>query len=321
MLTREQLELRKTGLGASELGAALGLSRWQSPVAVAVEKWDPEIVEKTSNAMTAGTWLEDAVANWAAHEYGWTLHRWSQTMRHKEHEWMLATIDRFLVDETRRREAVVEIKTTYDLAADDGWGPADTDQLPAVYRVQVAAQQAVTGLDRAYLVALGLRSRELRRYVIDRNEALEAAIIEKGGAFWRDCVLARQIPQVDGTEATARALARHFSDPNVGVRESTQEADNWAQLYLAASADEKAAKARKDEAGNFLRFHIGQDKGIQGDWGRALWSPTKGRVKESAVIAELAERAGIDAAELADLKERHRGPETRVLRVTPRKGD
>jgi len=317
MLSQEQLKLRKTGIGASEIGAVLGLSKWSTSHEVWHDKVTEAIIQKTSNAMEAGSWLEDGVAKWAADRFGWKLHLSNKTLRHKKHPWMLASIDRFIVEE-RRKVANCEVKTT--LMDSEDWGPDGTDLVPDMYRCQVQQQMTVTGLKVSYLPCLFLMTRELRVFRIEHNDYLEEVILEGGERFWRENVEARTPPEIDGSKGCSRALEYHFRKPSEEIVQAPGEAADYGEAFLVARAEEKAAKARKDEAGNYLKYHIGAHKGVEDYWGRALWSVTKGKVSQAAVIAELT--ASMHPEEREALKERHRGEPSRTLNVTAaKKGD
>lgn len=318
MLTREQLQERKTGVGASESGAVLGVDRFASPYSIYVDKVDEEIVERTSNPMIAGQWLEAAVADWAADRYGWRLHRSNRTLRHKDFPWLLASVDRFRVTETGKRLGIVEIKTTRDFG--DIWGPEGSDEVPDSYRIQVQQQMLVTGLREAHLVALSMLSRELRCFSIPHSDELAQAIVDGVGHFWQEHVLKRVPPPVDGSAVCTEALERFFKTAGEELVEAPQEAEEYARGYLDATRQARVAEDAKKAAGNYLRFWIGEHKGIVGPGWKATWTEQKGRVNQKALIETLAGLAGLGDDALAEISEANRGKPSRVLRVTETKG-
>lgn len=197
---------RRRGLGASDVAAIFGVSRWASPWDVWAEKTGRVQPEPENAAMLRGRVLEDGIAGlWAAHlpaDEPIRLRR-AGLMKHRVHGMLMATVDRLSV--CRAGRCVTEIKSSVDLSDWQG------DEVPVEYQLQVQQQLLVTGRDHAHVVVLGPRF-EVADRVIDRDQVLIDQMVGQLVNWWRNHI-------VDGTEppATATAadgLARLYGDPD-----------------------------------------------------------------------------------------------------------
>src|ERR1700677_3162917 len=97
---------RLTGIGGSDVAAALGLSRWKTPATLWAEKRgliEPEDISGNV-AVELGTRLEDVIADMYADRHETKVHRVNQTLRHPTYPFMLAHIDRRIVGERQGLE-------------------------------------------------------------------------------------------------------------------------------------------------------------------------------------------------------------------------
>ena len=189
MLTLEQIEARRQGIGGSDAGAIAGLNPWKSPVDVYLEKTGEAPEVEQNEAMYWGTLLEDTIARAYAEKTGHKIQRRTKTLRHPEMPWMLAHLDRVILGD-RRGPGVLEIKTA---GRPDGWGEPGTDEIPDYYMAQVAHYMAVTGYAWARLAVL-IGGRDFRVYDIPRDDDLIDALIEIERRFWQEHVEPRVPP-------------------------------------------------------------------------------------------------------------------------------
>jgi putative phage-type endonuclease len=289
-----------------------------------------EVVE--NNAMRAGNFLEDGVAKMYLRELGdgYRLRR-SPTRRHPKRSWMLATIDRLVINDNQAVK-LAEIKlpgSRYtwnrtngerDLAW--GFGP---DEIPAYIACQAQWQMEVTGHNHCDVVAFFLDSRELAIYPQHRNQSLIDSLVRINERFWHDHVIERVPPTIDGTSGASSYLKQKYP-MNAGMMiPAPVEVDGVARAYAKAQADESDAKKRKEAAGNQLRAAIGIHDGIEDHWGKATWKlDARGKVNYQELAGALRSRVELLAAEagkpelaadLDQLVETHRDPAPRVLRV------
>lgn len=317
MLSSEQIAIRKTGVGSSESAQVLGCS----PFGDASTLWllktgrvEPEI----SQAMLAGSWLEDGVANWAASLRGWTLQRVNRTLRHRKWSWVLSTPDRFLIEE-KRRKAQVEIKTTMSFSTHEGWGEEGTDQIPSFYRTQVQQQMSVTGQEVTYVVVFAFRERELRFYEVPHSDELEEVLLDSVSDFWNNHVVTDEPPDLDPTTTFAkRYLARISRQISKDIIQAPLRSDAVARRLFDAERAVESAAMRVEIEQNFMKVMVGDHKGIEGPWGRFLWSEQRGKVQDSKLIDHLMDRLQLEATERAALKEQFRGDPFRKVTFTYR---
>ena len=163
---------------------------------------------------------------------------------------MLADLDGLTEDENGA-PAILEIKCVSEYKRSE-W---DNDQIPYYYMTQVMHYLAVTGLDTAYVVALvGCNSMIIREVKADQEMIAMLVACEKN--FW-DKVVNCVRPEADASDACKELLDSLYRG---GVSEQIvlpEEAIEFVDLYLEASADEDSAKAKKQLASNRLKEIMG----------------------------------------------------------------
>lgn len=180
-LTAEQLEQRRTGIGGSDAGAILGLNPYRTAVDVYLEKRGELFPDDLSDneAVHFGNVLEDVIAQEYTRRTGNKVRRRNTMLRHVDHAFMLANLDRS-VDGLRR---VLECKTAGQYTV-NAWGPSGTDQVPDSYLAQCMHYMIVTGYDQADLAVL-IGGRDFRIYHIPFDRGLADMIIAHETEFWR----------------------------------------------------------------------------------------------------------------------------------------
>lgn len=289
MLSPEELALRKTGIGASEIGAVVGLNPYAGPLDVYLRKLDL-IEDDAGEAAEWGHLLEPLIADRYARETGETLERCS-TLVHPSEPWILATPDRLSLS-----GRVVECKTA-SLRVAHRWGEPGTDEVPEEYLAQVTWQMLVTG-HRVADIALLVGGQEFRIYTVPFDGELAAALVEQGRAFWHDHVLA-QVPPPSGSEKAVREWLRQRYPRDLGdIRTAgPDEADALEALRQARIAFAEA-EARKTAAEDQVKRLIGDDAGLSHpEIGRVTWKKNKDseRVDWKAVAKALQPSADLVA--------------------------
>jgi len=197
MLTRKQLDERKSGLGGSDAPVALGLSKWRTPLDLYMEKIGvPVAVNQETERMRWGSVLEPVIADEWASRTGKRILA-VDTQRHPTLPFLLGNVDRLIEGE----DAGLEVKTTSGSAVSE-WGEEWTDQVPLYYLVQVYHYAAVTGR-RTWYFAVLCNGSELRTYVVQTRDDLLAEIVERERVFW-ECVQTRRPPRPQSPEDAAR---------------------------------------------------------------------------------------------------------------------
>jgi len=204
MLRSEWLEARRAGLGGSDAAACMGLSPWVSPVALYLDKTDPQ-PDVDKEIFEAGRRAEPMIRSWFADQTGLTVERVPLLLRSRQWEFMLANIDGLATDPETGEQSIFEAKNVgaYNKAE---WAEGP----PLHYRLQGQHYLAVTGLSRVYFAAL-VGGNSFIWFAVERDEEVIADLVRAEESFWTRVTL-RRMPDVDGAESTKAALKAHFAE-------------------------------------------------------------------------------------------------------------
>jgi putative phage-type endonuclease len=309
MLTAEQIELRRTGVTATDAAIIAGVYPYGRTVHdVYLEKLGAADAVTQTPAMALGHRLEPVALALLAEEFGLTI-RPGKTEKHPIQTWCIASPDGdVLENDGKDRVAVAEAKAV-GLRMAARWGESgDPETIPDEVRVQVAWQMIVTRTPRAHVVAL--LGTEARFYELQHDEDLAGALLEMGDTFYRDHILARVPPEVDGSEASARMVRGLFRRARLGLIKAPVEAEGLVRDYLRARSLLDDAERAKTAAQAKLCALIGEAEGIEAPGFVATWKARAGSPDWKA----LAEKLGATKA----LAEEYRRDGARVLNVKVR---
>lgn len=274
MLTAEQLEIRRRGLTATDMVVLAAGTDWHGRTAhdlFASKVYGVESFEETE-AMSIGTELEPMVLRRAGEKL--CLHlRKGKTIQSTKHPLRIATPDAFGVRARGDGEVLVQAKVV-GLQASKAWGETEggVEEIPEAVFVQCAWELDVT--DRQVNHVAALVGTEVRTYTIDRArdgvDELVGQLAELGERFWRDHVVARRPPAVDGSAAAARMLAAIWPRETRPLVRASADAEKIAARYFAANASIKVLEEEKKLAAQQLRVFVEDCEGVKGDGWRAL---------------------------------------------------
>jgi len=240
MSHEDWLAARRTGIGASEIAAACGLSPYQTPFGL----WEiktgrqPEPDLSENEAVELGNELEETVARLYTKRTGRKTRRSNFILRHPDHEWMLCNLDRVIVAEDGGEPEILECKTAGHWAAQsEQWGEEE-DACPEQYLVQVQQQLAVTGRKRGFVAVL-FEGQRFRIYTVERNEEIIGAITRIGAQFW-DCVKNDTPPPAIDVDDAKKKWP-------FAVAEKVVEADNDALALYREVVDLKTEIKEREE--------------------------------------------------------------------------
>jgi putative phage-type endonuclease len=292
-LTDEQKAIRHTGIGSSEIGAVVGLSPYANAFDVFRAKVEGLELKETL-PMKRGRILEPAVAQWYAEETGAQL-RECGTVRHPTCPIALATPDRIATLKTGER--VLEIKTA-GIHLAGKWGEPGTDEVPECYLVQCAWEMACANLPEADLAVL-IAGDDFRVYHLRRDLELESLLLEQAEKFWREHVVKRIPPAIDGSESCSDWLASRWPHHEDQTLAADPETESWARELLAAKKLSKAAEEKEKLAKNHLQARMGTARKLLGDGWSATWSEVSAREQTdwAAVAGALAAQFRLPDAE------------------------
>lgn len=270
-LTKEQDELRKQGVGASDVPALLGLSDWGGPAALYARLTGDNPEPSVSNPATErGDELEEPVANWVAKKYGVELVR-GGTAFHPHWRYELATPDRLVA----LSGMPVECKTAAGSMAHE-WGEEQTDNVPLRYLAQVQWQLWVLQRTEAWLAVLvGGHRFEFRRYVIQADKELQEMMHEVVTRFYTKHVLPRVPPPPDGTDSYTKWLTRKYPQSTDVWLAGSPETDAHAMRYGELKRQFEELEVKLEAEKNYLKAAIGDAAGIKSTLYNITWKATK----------------------------------------------
>ena len=206
------LELRRTGIGSSDVPALLGIStgEWaKSELDLYMDKRGERPDEDAGEAALWGNLLEDPVAREWARRYGVQVQRVG-TIAHVEHRHMLCDLDRRVLNCGDHQRCALEVKTRSAYVADQWKDGAVPDSVEA----QTMWQLAVTGYDAVHVAAL-IGGQRLVTTVVDRDADFIADLMAIADEFWLNHV----VPGVPPTISSLDLLVEHLKHlrPEKGV--------------------------------------------------------------------------------------------------------
>lgn len=242
------LTTRRAGIGGSDVAAICGQSPWRSALHVWLEKTGQLADQPDAERMMWGRLLEPVVADVLAERARIDLVRVPYVLRHPEHEWMLATVDRAALH-VEYGHGLAEVKTASQFAAPD-WRD---DEIPDHYKLQGMHYLAVTG--HPYIVfgcLIGGQRLEVRWLL--RDDELIAHMVTIEAEFWQ-MVEEGEPPAPDGSKGTTDLLA-HLWDVQADLIVPMDPAEVGPLIARrhAWQAMEKHAEAERRTVENRLRW-------------------------------------------------------------------
>jgi len=283
------LAMRQQDLTSTECAALFGCSPYATEYELFHRKTGQLEAEfEVNNRMVWGNRLEAAIAYGIAEDFGLLVEPFKAYVRIPELRMgssfdfkIVGLADGFSGDETYRdlfREhgvGIMEVKNVDGLQFKRAWiADGDDMEAPPHIELQVQHQQEVADLEWTLIAPLvgGNTPRPFHRL---RNREYGEAIKAKIAAFWAS-VDAGKAPDPDFTK-DGGTIAKLFANDNGQTVDMTGN-NRLAELvaeYNAASADEKAAKARKDAAKAETLMLIGEASKVIGSGFTISASTTK----------------------------------------------
>ncbi len=179
MITEQQREERRLGIGGSDMPIIMGLSSYKTPYQLYLEKIGES---PTSSDMTDsqywGSMLEDVIRDEFQRRNNVVVET-PDTCVHPFHDYLRGNVDGFIP----AWNAVLEVKCASNFMAHE-WGEDGSDTIPMQYLVQVAFYCAVLNADCAYIAVL-IGGNDYREFKYTRDFELESKIIDAAKHFWK----------------------------------------------------------------------------------------------------------------------------------------
>lgn len=205
----EWLQERQKGIGGSDAAAIAGLNPWRSPIAVYLDKTGRAEPMMDNERMRIGRDLEDYVAKRFVEATGLSVRRRNAILQHKEHDFMIANVDRLIVG----KKEGLECKTTNSYAKKD-W----EDGVPIQYEIQCHHYMAVTGYN-AWWIACLIGNEAFVYKKIERDQEVIDYLIQIEKDFWHNYVLKKEMPAPDGSKNSGDLLKMIYPEatPNTSI--------------------------------------------------------------------------------------------------------
>ena len=190
------LEMRKKGIGGSDVSAICGINPWKSPIGVYLDKIGQAQPIDENERMYWGNVLEPVIAEEFARRTGYKVQRKNAILHHPENPWALANVDRLIINK-EKGHGVLEIKTASEYVK----GEWQEGKIPDNYFLQLQWYLYVTGLKWGAFAAL-VGGNKFFYYEVERDDELIEILYEKCKTFWFEHVQAKNPPAPDGSADT-----------------------------------------------------------------------------------------------------------------------
>lgn len=259
MSREEWLKARKVGIGGSDASAIAGLNKWKSPVGVYLDKTGQAPDEDLAGeAAYWGNVMEDIVAQEFSRRTGLKVRRRNAILKHPEHSFMLANVDRLIVG---AREGL-ECKTASEYLKDLWEG----EEIPASYLLQCQHYMAVTGYT-AWHIAVLIGGNKFVYKKIERDEELIQYLLDIEKNFWEEHVLKQIPPTFDGSDASVELLKALYPEakPNTEIL-LPADTSTYLEALDQVNYDLKQLETQKKEYENKIKALMGEnEKAIAGE--------------------------------------------------------
>lgn len=207
----EWLAWRNKGIGGSDIAILLGISRYKSPMSLYLEKAGLKEPDDLSDneAVYWGNVLEEVVAQEFSSRTGMKVRKRNAILKHPEHEWALANVDRLIIG---KREGL-ECKTTNEYKK----GEWSTEQVPDEYFLQCQWYMAVTGFLKWHIAVL-IGGNKFKHFEIERDEELIESLLQRAGVFWNEHVKLQNPPAWDGSDDASDLLKSLYPQEMKGTQ-------------------------------------------------------------------------------------------------------
>lgn len=289
-LTPEQKARRRGGIGASEIAALAGISKWATPIAIYESKVHGFELE-SSYAMELGTEFEAPIARiWARRQKRWIAI--VDTLQHPSKPFALATPDRAVYTSAAARgdgrrkqtrqdiegaEKILQVKST-NWRLRHLWGEEGSDSIPDEYVAASHWEGAVAG-KQIVDFAVDFDKTKLGTYRVMVDLGIFEALYVIAERFMIDHVQARVPPPPDASDRYGEYLSRQFPRERAAGLDPIQDTEADVLQTIALFAKLKAAEKRLETiiklARNKILARVAGAEGIIGPFGKITYRKTK----------------------------------------------
>lgn len=234
--SQEWLDVRRNGIGGSEIAAVLGLSPFESRYSLWSRKMGITGGIEQTPAMRWGHYAEPALLGWYNDTYE-PITTNVGTYAHRDRPWAIANPDALTTDGVK----IVEAKTDCNAPA---WGKPGTDSAPPYYRAQKLWYMDVLGYHTADLIA-SISGTPPELWTLTYNPA-DAEYLRVQARGFLDSLTTGTEPTIDGHKATYETI-RSFH-PTITPKQEWHLNDDLADAYQQACEDTRTSETAKRQA-------------------------------------------------------------------------
>jgi putative phage-type endonuclease len=258
------LEIRKTGIGGSDIGAICGYNKYKTPLDVWLDKMGQSLPVIENENMEWGIELERNIIRKFCQKTGYRSHspvriNIGDIYQSKENLWALANVDGLVAEDKRQPFpdylGVLECKYAPSLKI-------VRNDLPKHYILQLQWYLYVTGLPTGWLAILSVsHGTHFMIEEIKRNDKLIESMLKIGQNFWEEYVVKKIPPTPDWNNYSKDALAYFY--PEVTNHEVLKFDDNASELVSAYQTGHdliQKGQTLKEEASGKLKFLLGENE-------------------------------------------------------------
>lgn len=274
--SQEWLATRRRGLGASEVPAVLGLSKYQTAHGLWMEKRGLVPIDTTDSPQaTVGRFLEDPIAQmFAARHPHYDVVR-VDAVKHPTLPFLFASGDRALFHRTGNDEAalrpaaLLEIKNRGGMPK--GWGDSGSVDVPEDIFVQTAVQSSCYIIPSVYVGAL-LSGNDMRDYPLLH----EPAVVEELETFlaeWWDLHVVRGVePPIQGKGASDYIKKKFAFHTDEWLQDASEATAALLRQRIELKDHISALEDTLEDVENQLKAIIGNHLGlIVPETGKVSW--------------------------------------------------
>jgi putative phage-type endonuclease len=245
-------DLRKGGIGGSDVGAIMGLNKYVSPLKLYRIKKGIYAEDTEDNVyIKKGKDLEKFIFENHVTKYfeniGYRTVHPEHVFVNKQHPWLRANCDGLAIKNEAcpkpEDNIVIEIKWVSEWA-EVNWNGDEYCGVPASYYAQVQHYMTVTGARVAILFALFDKDWQVRCYNIPYDRSFALKMLRKSNEFWT-------MLQTGTEPAITPTLDKSFMPAALEEMpkktEVSEELDSYIVAYLSAKEDLKKLEKELDE--------------------------------------------------------------------------
>jgi len=248
------LEWRRGGIGGSDIAAVCGLSKWGSPFSTWASKTGLLPDSEPTPRQRLGQLLEPVIATLFHEDIGLYVIGEQTWCEHSQLSWARCTVDGFAAGDVDTD--VGDALGTHQIKTDARGRWSD---VPVDIRAQCVWEMGVTGMERCWLSVLhGRFDFHVYELVWDADAVEDwTTMRDLGDRFWHEYVLPGEMPPLDNSEATARALAAAFPDAEPGRRVALDDLADVLRERDDLAVQERWVERRKRHIDNMIKGHMG----------------------------------------------------------------